>query len=287
MAEESQGDRFVHLTDLHFWEIVRNPFALMNKRALGAMNVLLRRRKEFLIDRAGAYAAAVAGTGIQDVVITGDLTSTATEREFEMGVAFVQDLERRGLRVSVIPGNHDVYTFESVRTKRFERHFGPWMPGESLPTLQTLPGGTPILYVPTVCANLLSSRGRITDAEYRCVAELLEGASSPVVVAGHYPLLDRTYGYDAGAGRRLRGAAALYDVLGASGVTILYLCGHVHRFSLVRCARHATITHLTTGAFFRHDRRSSVEGEFAAIRCDGTGFQVRRHLFEGEWRASE
>ena len=34
-----------------------------------------------------------------------------------MGRAFVDGLTRRGLNVHLMPGNHDVYTFESVRAR--------------------------------------------------------------------------------------------------------------------------------------------------------------------------
>ena len=32
---------FIHITDLHFWELVLNPFRLLNKRAIGNVNVFL------------------------------------------------------------------------------------------------------------------------------------------------------------------------------------------------------------------------------------------------------
>ena len=287
MAPIHEVDTFLHLTDLHFWEIVLNPLDLLNKRALGALNVALRRRKEFLIERADSYAEAVAAVGIRQVLITGDLASTATEREFAMGAGFVSELERRGLCPAVIPGNHDVYTFESVRKKRFEKYFSAWLPSDSLPVMRALPGGTSVLYVPTVCPNLLSSRGRIAAEEIRAATELLEAVKSPVIVVGHYPLLNRPYGYDATRGRRLREAGALREALGRSGLDILYICGHVHRFSYVQDETYPKVSHLTTGAFFRHDRKSGSQGEFSEIRVGKEGISVIRHLYQGKWAAAE
>lgn len=286
-AQEKPLDSFLHLSDFHFWEIDLNPLHLLNKRALGMANVLLRRRKEFVMERAEAYSDTVAGLGIERVLLTGDFASTATEGEMAMGAAFARGLEKRGLTPTVLPGNHDVYTFESVRTKRFDRHLGAWMPGGALPALKRLPGGTPMIFVPTVCPNLLSSKGRISEPEIRAVARLLDESESPVVVVGHYPLLNDTYGYTMSAGRRLRGAGALREALGQSGREILYVCGHVHRFSYVRDDVYPSLSHLTTGAFFRTAHESDARGDFSEVRVEAGQFRVFRHQNIGDWVRSE
>ena len=229
----------------------------------------------------------MADAGVHDIIISGDLSSTATEREFAMGAEFVRHLERSGLHLTVIPGNHDVYTFESVRKRRFEKYFSQWIPSDTLPALLTLSGGTPVLFVPTVCPNILSSRGRITDAEVGNTSDVLSALRSRVVVVGHYPLLARTYGYEAGGSRGLRNAFALREALGRSGLEILYVCGHVHRFSYVRDETYPNVAHLTTGAFFRHDRRSGTQGDYSEIRVGQDGFHVIRHQYTGQWSASD
>lgn len=278
-------DSFVHLTDLHFWEIVGNPLRLLNKRVIGMANVAFRRRNEFQTQLAEPFAKAVARVGVQSALLTGDFTSTSTEREMEQGARFVESLESQGLKPTAIPGNHDVYTFESVRHGRFERHFKAWMPGEALPCQGTLPHGTPILYVPTVCPNILSSKGVITDEEIRAVSNLLSAVESPVVVAGHYPVLVETHGYRIPPNRQLRNADALREALGRSGKTILYVSGHVHRFSFVQDDAYPNLCHLTTGAFFRRDRASGAEGEFSEIRVYASGYGVVHHVYTGDWQA--
>lgn len=285
--QEGSTDSFLHLTDFHFWEIVLNPLRLLNKRALGAANVLLRRRHEFLTDRAASYAEYVAGLGIGHVLITGDLASTATEKEMVQGADFVRSLEQHGLRPTVIAGNHDVYTFESARKKRFERHFGPWLPKDALPCIHTLDGGTPVLFVPTVCPNYITSKGRISDAEVRSVEALLDSVDAPVVVAGHYPLLPRTYGYEINPNRRLRNADALRQALGRSGREVLYISGHVHRFSYVQDDHYPALSHLTTGAFFRRDLASDSQGEFSEVHLEKESVRVIRHVYSGKWVATE
>lgn len=277
-------DKLAHIADLHFWEIVCNPLRLLNKRFLGNANVVLRRAREFPMDRAESFADTVAATGAATAVLTGDFTSTATDREFELAKRFVEGLARRGLRVWAIPGNHDVYTYEAARKRRFERYLGDFLPKEGLPASVPLPGGTPLVLVPTVCPNFLSARGRITEDEVARTAALIEAApEGPVIVAGHYPCLHQTDGYASTWGRRLRNADALRNVLGRAGRPILYLAGHVHRFSCASDTLHATLCHVTTPAFFLDCRHGGTRGAFTEVHAGAEGFTVFRHTFRDNW----
>lgn len=281
----SDTDSLIHIADLHFWQVVLNPFLLLNKRFLGNANVWYRRRHEFACQNAAGYSEEVARVGIQPVLLTGDFTSTATEAEFEMGAGFIRGLEEAGLEPIAIAGNHDVYTFESVRARRFEHYLGAWSAGESLPRRKDLPGGTPLVFVPTVCPNLLSSRGRISASDVEAVEALVRDCPSPLIVAGHYPVLRKTYAYRTTSSRDLRNAEALREVLGASGKRILYVAGHVHRFSATQDTKYPGLSHLTTGTFFGRNEREGVQGEFAEICVDGEEFRVIRHTRNGGWEA--
>jgi 3',5'-cyclic AMP phosphodiesterase CpdA len=281
------GDRFLHLTDLHFWQIVKNPFQLLNKRLLGNLNVTLRRRHEILTAQAPAFLEHIASLDARDVLLTGDFASTATDAEFRVAREFVSALVSAGKRPVVIPGNHDVYTFESARKRRFEQYLGEWIPAPALPAVAQLSGGTPVVYVPTVCPNLLTSRGRITPSEVDAVDECLSRFTSPIVIAGHYPLLDHTYGYAMTSHRRLRGATALREALGHYSGRILYICGHVHRFSHVIDPTYPFINYLTTGALFRRDHAEGHTGEFSEVRVGQGGYRVLRHRFAGQWSVTE
>ena len=278
-------DTLVHIADLHFWEIVWNPLRLLNKRLLGNVNVLFRRHKEFLMDRADAYADAVAATGAPSALLTGDFTSTSTDAEFAMSARFAEGLAKRGLRVIAIPGNHDVYTFEAARKHRFERYLGAYLPPSGLPACIDLPGGTPLVLAPTVAPNLLSSRGRIRRAEADAVGALLEGCPpGPVIVAGHYPILERTYAYHSTWGRRLANAKALHDALQKARGPLLYVAGHVHRFSYVRDPRLPAAHHVTTPAFFLQRHGKPEQGAFTVVRALEQGFEVISHVYAGNWR---
>ncbi|MBI3118245.1 MAG: metallophosphoesterase [Candidatus Hydrogenedentes bacterium] len=284
MPDAVPQDRLLHISDLHFWEVVWNPLRLMNKRLLGNLNVYWRRRHEFLMHRAEEFADAAAATGIKTVVMTGDFTSTSTHGEFDMGRAFVQGLMRRGLQVILMPGNHDVYTFESVRERRFQHYFGEFLPAGGYPHRFTLAGGTPLIVVPTVTANFLSSKGRIRHREVREAARLIEECPpGPIVIAGHYPVLHRTYGYTTSPNRQLRHAEVLRAAMGVSGRNIFYLAGHVHRFSYVLDETYANLRHLTTPAFFLENRQDEVLGAFAEIHVAGEEFHVFQHRRKEVW----
>ena len=279
MAAEPPLERFAHIADLHFWQIVTNPWLLMNKRFLGNLTVILRRRYEFVMERAEPFADAIAASGIGSVVLTGDFASTATDEEFMLAASFVRGLQARGMAVHVLPGNHDVYTFEAARERRFEKHFAEFIPPGGYPALVKLPGGTPLILAPTVCPRHLSARGLVTPETVRAVAGLLEECGPLAVVAAHYPLLHTARGYASHPFRRLANAESLRRVLGASGKRILYVCGHTHRFSHDNDAQYPMMEHLCTGGFVRTDPRQGVHGEFSEVAIFPDRFVIHRETF--------
>lgn len=282
--EQPVQDRIIHIADVHFWQLLRNPFRMLSKRFLGNLNVWLRRRHEFLMEKIEPYAEEVLSTGAKFALFTGDFTSTALEEEFALARDFVQRLSARGMRVAVLPGNHDVYTFRSHRQRRFEEYFAEFIPPEGYPARITLPGGTPLVLIPTVCPNFLWSRGHIDAAAIGQVQDLIADCQGPVVAAAHYPVLAKTPGYATSWQRRLQNAAKLRGALAATGKRILFAAGHVHRFSYIKDPDHPTLTHLTTGAFIGRSEKRGTNGEFSEIRAIGDHCEVIHHSEENGWK---
>lgn len=280
------NDTILHLTDIHFWEVVCNPLKLLNKRFLGNANVIYKRRHEFHQEHAQEFADVALATGIKTILLGGDFTSTATDGEFTLARKWVEYLSAQGCTIHLLPGNHDVYTFESVLRKRFAQYFAEWMPKENYPCRVNLPGGTPLILVPTVCPNYISSAGIITDDEASQTRALLQAIpkDQPVLVMGHYPVLHKTHAYDSEPNRQLRNAEALRHAMGESGRNILYLAGHVHRFSHVQDPDYPRLRHATTNAFFlqRHDEEE--RGGFCEIQCGGEGFEIFAHRCRQDWQ---
>jgi len=281
-------DSFIHITDLHFWELVLNPFRMMNKRFIGNVNIFLKRRHDFAMGNADIFADHVASLGIKNVLVTGDFASTSTPLEFHRGKEWLEGLERRGLTPTVIRGNHDVYTFESVRKKRFESFYEPWLVNEKQPSTTTLPGDTKIHWISTVCANWFTSRGQVTPADVDKLVETFGAVDGPVLVAGHYPILENAPGYVVNHNRGLQNAEMLRKALGKSGKEILYLHGHVHRFNYSRDPDYPNLKHLSTGAFFRIAEETNSHGEFSEVHVHSDYVQIVRHRIDSNgWNSEE
>jgi 3',5'-cyclic AMP phosphodiesterase CpdA len=61
---------------------------------------------------------------VDHLVVTGDLTLSAEPREFERAADLLRPWAAEG-KLTVVPGNHDLWTEDSVETGRFLRVVGP------------------------------------------------------------------------------------------------------------------------------------------------------------------
>jgi 3',5'-cyclic AMP phosphodiesterase CpdA len=117
--------RIAHFSDLHILSLAGvRPHRFLNKRVTGYANLRLKRGHIHHPDYVRAIAREVRRCGVDHVVITGDLTNLALDEEFA-AVRTLLDVEL-GLPsgdVSVVPGNHDLYTRGALRTKRFVKYF--------------------------------------------------------------------------------------------------------------------------------------------------------------------
>ncbi len=276
--------RLIHITDLHFWQLVRNPLLLCNKRILGNLNLLLRRRRYVRQERAAAFLDLLPTLDADALLIGGDLTTTATEAEYKMAAAFVDALARCGPPIYMVPGNHDMYTFEARRRRRFEQHFSNQCTALDSPRLTCLPDGAPLLILPTAVPNIITSRGKITHAQLATARRILEqeAPDGPLTVLAHYPLLANPTAYNAGIMRRLGNADALRQLLGDTGRPILYLAGHVHTYSRTRDPRHPNIEQVTSAALF-YDKQRHPGGFTEIIRTDQT-YTVHPWRYENGWK---
>lgn len=62
--------------------------------------------------------------GVDHLVVTGDLTLSSETAEFERAAKLLRRWADAG-KLTIVPGNHDVWTAESVKTSRFLRMIGP------------------------------------------------------------------------------------------------------------------------------------------------------------------
>lgn len=128
--------RVAHFSDLHVLAlegVSRSRF--FNKRFTGLVNLRLKREHKHRPAHVKAVARAVAEARVDHVVITGDLTNLALEQEFEAVVRLVaDDLGMAPENVTIVPGNHDLYTRGAMKSQRFTRFFMPYLESD-LPEL--------------------------------------------------------------------------------------------------------------------------------------------------------
>lgn len=274
--------RIIHITDLHFWQVVHNPLLLLNKRFLGNLNLILRRQRYVRQERAQSFLDLFPTLKADALLIGGDLTTTATEIEYRMATAFVNALGQSGVPIYLTPGNHDFYTFEALRLKRFCTHFGERLEHPRKPRLTFLPGGTPLLILPTARPNILSSRGHITTQQIYKTKELLEQAPpGRIIVLAHYPVLSNP-AHHSNVMRRLDNAAPLRRMLGDTERTLLYLAGHVHVFSHDCDPRFPKLEQVTSSALF-YDKPNH-QGGFTEIVFDDTTTKIQPWHYDDGWK---
>ncbi|WP_437594042.1 metallophosphoesterase family protein [Sorangium sp. So ce1000] len=121
--------RIAHLSDLHLLSLEGAvPFRLLNKRLTGYLNLRFRRHAIHKPHAVRAAAREIRRLDVDHVVITGDVSNLALEREFVLVRNFLQsDLGLPPERVSIVPGNHDAYTQGAHRSQRFSQYFAPYL----------------------------------------------------------------------------------------------------------------------------------------------------------------
>jgi 3',5'-cyclic AMP phosphodiesterase CpdA len=121
--------RIAHFSDLHLLSLEGVKLhRFFNKRATGYANLRLKRGS---IHRAGhvrALAREMKRLAVDHVVITGDLTNLALEPEFALARDVIEkDLGLSPHDVSIVPGNHDVYTRGAHASGRFATYFADYL----------------------------------------------------------------------------------------------------------------------------------------------------------------
>jgi 3',5'-cyclic AMP phosphodiesterase CpdA len=292
--------RIAHFSDLHLYARGDTPaWRFMNKRFTGWVNLRVKRGD---IHRAGyvaAIAREIARLGVEHVVVTGDMTNLALEAEYELAREMLErELGLDPAQVTVVPGNHDVYTRGSLTSRRFEKYFAPWLRSD-LPELATdvnggrfpvvkLRGSAAIIALssavprpPFVAAGEL---GSMQIAALGRILEHPEVARRTAVIAMHHPAVyrrSRLKTYLEG----LRDAPALIAQLRSLSRGLL-LHGHLHRRIQRDVLTEAGRVHQVgaTSASLHHDAPDRMAG-FNVYELGDAGVErVRAYVYSPEAR---
>ncbi len=221
--------RIIHLSDIHVWRYSFNPFRLANKRAIGMVELVTRRAKNFRLERLRAVVDRVVGLGADHVLISGDLTTTALPAEFQAARAALAELLVDSDRVTVVPGNHDRYTTGSVRHRAFEEWFGAFSPPMPYPWLRHLDDDTAVLGLDATRSHI-SATGMLPPEQFAAACALMaDPANRPrrLIVECHYPLAAPPVYEKELAPKRMKNAAEVAAWLAEIGPHV-FCCGHVH-----------------------------------------------------------
>jgi 3',5'-cyclic AMP phosphodiesterase CpdA len=215
--------RVAHITDLH---VERRPTGgeLLNKRFAGAVNLYLFGRHAHFTEASVRGVVDAVGELAPDLVLcTGDLTATATDAEFAAARQILTPLIDT-FPFRAIPGNHDVYTSESLG--RFAARFGDVGWGGRFPARESF-GGLDVVAL-DVCVDSWLSNGAVTADALGALDERLAEGTAPALLLLHYPLRDRRGARYGPFTRNLWNAAGVEAVLARHPRVKAVLHGHAH-----------------------------------------------------------
>ncbi|NGX60557.1 MAG: 3',5'-cyclic adenosine monophosphate phosphodiesterase CpdA [Chlamydiae bacterium] len=224
MKKDPASLRVAHLSDPHFSRVTYHPSQFLSKRWLGNLNLFLFRRKSYQTDHLGHIPELLDTLEVEQVFFTGDFSSTALDEEFEAAKAYVESFS---MPVSLLPGNHDAYTKEAERSRRFYDFF----PNTSLEKdrIEVTELGKGWWWIGLDCAvatPLFHAYGLFTpEMEAKLEAHLQklpEGAR--VILGNHFPLYPSFHHT-----HDLKRNEALQKLLIRYPTVKLYLHGHDHK----------------------------------------------------------
>lgn len=202
--------RILHMTDVHV-HCKPKPLEVLSKRFLGLTNL-------YVLGRVHHFdATALVGRAIEDAltqdadlfVMTGDVTALASDAEFTLARELFQPVID-ALPCAFVPGNHDLYTWESRRHHRMERYFGDVLkggtwnpearawdgpdvaPGEAVPWPVSFRIGDVDVVGTNPCRPVLRSTGRYPQGAIDRAESLVRRAredGQQAVYLMHYPPL--------------------------------------------------------------------------------------------------
>ena len=275
--------RIIQLSDVHIWRYSYNPLHLINKRLIGIASLLAGRAANFRLERLDAVVERISQLDPDHLLITGDLTTTALPAEFRDVQQALGPLLRDPNRVSVVPGNHDRYTSGSVRSRKYEAHFGQYAPAKGFPWLRWISPDTAILGLDPTRSHL-SARGLLPEGQFAAARQILaECPTRPrrLIVACHYPLVaPANYAHELKP-KRMRNADEVAAWLGGVGPH-LYCCGHVHAAWAFVPPLIPNQICLNSGAPLLRDPTGLRPPGFLEIELNHAGISVHHHAWVGQ-----
>ena len=249
MTPDAPTFRLAQLSDIHLGPLPAfGPGHWNVKRALGYVNWQRKRKALHRPEVLAAITADLATQAVDHVAVTGDLVNIGLPAEHEAAARWLTTLGSPDC-ISVIPGNHDIYTrlWRDHGIARWSAYMASDAYGVALRVAAGVSSDTPFPSVrrlgPLALIGLNSAlptpagiaAGRIGRRQRQALASILAATGADGlcrVVMLHHPLAE-------GPGQRLRGlvdAGAVKAVIAEAG-SELVMHGHNHRDEVNAIAR--------------------------------------------------
>lgn len=228
-----------HLSDPHLAMPRATLRQLLGKRVTGYANWWQRRAHIHVPQALAGIVADIKAQKPDHVALTGDLVNVALPQEFRLAADWLASFDRPD-RITVVPGNHDVYV--ATVWKECMGLWGAYVAGDGEPppadfsvfptvrrrgeiALVGLSSGVP---KPPLFATGTVGAEQLAKAE-RLLAGLGREGLCRVVLIHHPPMLDQS------RFKRLTDARAFQAMIGRVGCELI-LHGHNHRSEVGRLA---------------------------------------------------
>jgi len=288
-----------HLSDLHLTPLKGFVPAHWNvKRTLGLINWHRGRKTVHRVEVVDALVADLQTRMPDHIAVTGDLCNIGLPGEYEVALAWLRSLGPSEA-VSVVPGNHDIYTrlrggsagVELWREYMRDDDFGARYRRSSRVTrgfpyvrrvgkVALVGVNSAVETPPFVAAGEVGAEQRAALAE---VLSALEGSGLARVVMIHHPPLP----VQAPPRRGLADAPDMERVLATHGAELV-VHGHNHRDTLVWCegaAKRVPVLGIASGSAVRGHKGEPL-GRYNLIRVRGSAGEGWRIEVTGRGLAS-
>lgn len=280
--------RLLHYSDVH---LTSRPLGfrvrdLFSKKLLGYVNVrFLGRGKRFqhapqVVD---AMMRDVRAGQFDHVIFSGDATKLAFPSEFEHAARRLGVNDPSVPPTIAVPGNHDYYTHPVAKSGLFERHFGPWLTGETVDG-HRYPFARRVGHVWLIGVNSSNPRtyftygagatiGREQLARLETLCHRL--SPGPRILVTHYPLRRADGKLERRSHRLLDHRRALDTAIRCQ--VSLWLHGHIHTPFVLPASDAIPFPVICAGSATQTNRWAHNE-----YRIDGTTLHGVRKVFQPE-----
>jgi 3',5'-cyclic AMP phosphodiesterase CpdA len=235
--------RILHFSDVHVQRPVFSapPRELVGKRILAGINLWLARGRYFAEtpEKLASLAAFAREHEVDIALCTGDYTAIGTADEHADARRHVNAIgAASALGLITVPGNHDLYMPDTLRDRRFDKHFGDVLITDlpeyaidgAFPFVRLFDTRLAIVGVNSARPNPnpLISSGVVPAVQLAALERILSDvrlAGRFVIVMTHYGILRRDGRPDAKR-HGLDNAEDLVRICARPGVVLVH--GHIH-----------------------------------------------------------